>query len=423
MAKILVCADGFFRAFSPISLEPYIEMFIKSLVANGNHVMSYIGNDIIKKNKKFKSWYRQLYTYNEVKTFNPEIIFTFNNLIDERFLKNLDCKCYIIASDTPLYWHKKELLSKYKDKYRVLYFNNDFSNELEQIYKIDFKNQLQIPYTTDLKAYPENQDKDITFCGNFCTSQWYIIDNKLDLPLKSLEKFEIIFHEMIQTYKENHTINDGLYEQYYNLNKHKNIDKQQIEKALCLAFTNKTRIDLLSRISDLNLHIYTSKENFNIFNYDYDLFTKCHFQNICSAKDNEKIYNQSKIALSLPHFQAKTGFSWRVCDIMASNAMLLSNDNADLKKQFGNIIPTYKTSEELKKLCLYYLEHDDERIDIVNKAQEIINKKHRFINLLELLQQYTEIKLLNNETNGKLLNTTRTNYLQKKYLRKKGQND
>ena len=51
MARILVCADGFFRNFSPFGLEPYIESFINSLVQAGNDVLPYIAKDFKKKSK------------------------------------------------------------------------------------------------------------------------------------------------------------------------------------------------------------------------------------------------------------------------------------------------------------------------------------------------------------------------------------
>ena len=374
MTRILVCADGFFRHFSPISLEPYIEMFINSLVDNGNEVMPYITNDFYKKNKKIKNWCRTLLAYEDVKNFNPEIIFSFNNAIDERFLKNFDCKCYIIASDTPTFWNNQDLILKYNKKYSVLYFNDDFKNELKDTYKIDFEHQHLIPYTTDIKNIKTIQDKDICFIGNFNSPKWLTIAKFLLKKDVDIREKEFLFKKMLNYYKNNGFIDQNLFEEFLSYFKEQPIQKKELESAFCIILTNEKRILLLNELLDLDLNIYTHSSNLECFDFNYKLFNKCHFEKISNYISNEKIYNETKISLSLPHFQVKTGFSWRICDILATNSMLLTNPTKDLQKLFNNIIPVYENQKDLREKVLYYLKHEDERKDIVLKSQEIIEK-------------------------------------------------
>ncbi len=413
MTRILVCADGFFRNFSPVSLEPYIDMFINSLAKNGNIVMPYIVSDIVKRGK-FKNWYRKFFTYEEVKNFNPEIIFAFNNALDERFLKNLDSDCYIIASDTPIFWNNKDLIKKYKDKYSVLYFNNDFAKELNNEFDIPFEKQCLIPYTTDMEAFDLLQDKEISFVGNFNAPAFShfsraLFKNKNNLLLK-----ENSFKKLINEYIEKGIITSSYDEIFLKDGK---CSKEQLERSLCLAFTNYERNMLLNALLDYDLHIYTHFSNLTCFDYNYRLFLKCHFDSVSTIKENEFIYNTSKISLNLPHYQAKTGFSWRVCDILASNSLLLSNPTSDLSNMF-EVVPVYNSDKELKEMCAYYLKNDLERKDIVKECQKIINQKHRYIHLLKIIEDFADVKLINSNQKGLIKSTYRTRKIQKKYFKK-----
>ena len=160
MANILVCADGYFRLFSPFSLEPYIDGFIQMLLSTGHNVFSYIESDL-KHKKAYKNYLRHYQAYLDVIRFKPDIIFAFNNMLDERFLTKFRCPIYIIASDTPLFWHNKDCIKKYKDRFNVLYFNTDFANDLNTDFGISSKRQLLIPYTTAVAAIDCPQNKDL----------------------------------------------------------------------------------------------------------------------------------------------------------------------------------------------------------------------------------------------------------------------
>lgn len=423
MANILVCADGFFRGFSPLSLEPYIQGFIDILIENGHNVMPYIDKDITSGNHLRNSIYHFM-GYCDVVAFKPDFIFAFNNVIDERFLHKYNCPIYIIASDTPLYWHNKDLILKYPGRFYVLYFNNDFENELIENFKIDKKHQLLIPYTTAIVPESIEQDKDISFVGNFCCATSLGLQNKIikNLPNVVRDNAAYIYKQMFDEYKKTGIISQRLYNELQSLIHNPGITVDDIATSFCSAITNKGRIDLLSGLLDLDLHIYTFMDNLTCIDFDYNLWKKCHFQFITTIQDNQRIYNTSKISLNLPHAQVHTGFSWRTCDIMASNAMLLSNPTDDLIRLFSGIVPTYTDAKDLHDKCEYFIKHESERCDIVKKCNEIINKNHRYENLMILLNQFMGLPLKTKSTPGHIVNIHRTQYKQNKYNKKiKGQ--
>ena len=103
---------------------------------------------------------------------------------------------------------------------------------------------------------------------------------------------------------------------------------------------------------------------------------------------------------------------------MASNSMLLSNPTDDLLKLFGGIIPTYKTKEELKDKCEYYLKHENERQDIVKICQKMIEKNHRYENVFSIVENISGIKLLNVGPSCPIQEFSRTAKKRSKYLRR-----
>lgn len=426
MARILVCADGFFRAFSPFGLEPYIDSFIQVLARHGNRVMPYICKDF----EHRKVWKRKFYLWQatqEIKKFDPEIVFAFNNSFNPLFFKHFNCPVYIVASDSPIYWSNKELLKEKNEKYSVCYFNADMAIPLRDEYHIPLDRQLLIPYSTDIH-YDETQDfdKDITFIGNFYNPNCFLFDFLFyDLAVQSDEnkgRLKNLIMEFADELKSSHKKNDKALESYKKiialLKRDKGYDKAVSE--VFGALTSEKRIELLSALTDMDLHIYTWDQNLRCISNYYSLFRKCHLDMVYSVQANEKTYNESKIALSLPHAQVNTGFSWRICDIMASNAMLLANPTDDLFRLFGGVVPTFNNAQELRNKCQYFLKNEKERADIVKACQKLIDKNHRYENVFQTIEEYSGIKLLNLGPACTVEQFSRTNTKQQRWVRKRG---
>lgn len=184
------------------------------------------------------------------------------------------------------------------------------------------------------------------------------------------------------------------------------------------ALTSEQRIECLSALTDMDLHIYTWSQNFRCISNYYSLFRKCHLESVYSIEASQNIYNESKISLSLPHAQVNTGFSWRVCDIMASNSMLMSNPSEDLIRLFDGTVPTFDSARELKDKCQYFLKNEAERTDIVKACQKLIDNNHRYENVFNIIEDYSGMKLLNAGMARPPELFSRTKTKQQRWLRK-----
>ena len=111
-------------------------------------------------------------------------------------------------------------------------------------------------------------------------------------------------------------------------------------------------------------------------------------------RDNQDVYNSSKLCININHIQATSGFSWRVCDVMASNGCLVSEDNPGIHRLFPDIpIPVFSNKYEAREQCIRLLKNENLRREIVLQCQAAIEQGYRFKHILPQLENFLNIPL------------------------------
>lgn len=143
------------------------------------------------------------------------------------------------------------------------------------------------------------------------------------------------------------------------------------------------RLKVLDAVADLGLKLYGTDNWIEV--YQSSLPTLRAFQIHDAINTREKlvnIYQRSKIAINVSHQQAIGGLPYRIYDLMASSAMLLADEESrtDLEHLFGKDcpVPLYRSPEHARELAAYYLAHEDERVKIVGRCNELVAKGFRF---------------------------------------------
>ena len=154
------------------------------------------------------------------------------------------------------------------------------------------------------------------------------------------------------------------------------------------------RVRTLATVADLGLKIYGTPNWYKDLPYEPELTLSYINKYVYSLKHNQDIYNSSKIGININHLQAKSGFAWRVCDIMASNACLVTEYKPDIEKLFPKIpIPFFTNRFEAREQCIKLLKNENLRRDIVLSCQSVINEKYRFKHLIANIEDYLNISL------------------------------
>jgi spore maturation protein CgeB len=159
------------------------------------------------------------------------------------------------------------------------------------------------------------------------------------------------------------------------------------------AFAN--RVNFFSHFTDYNLKLFGTGWN------DYNLFkNNCMFEGRrISIPESVKIYNASKININLHSSNEDNLFDQygdfinpRTFEICSCGAFQLTDDREALREFFtpGLNIETFSTIEEAKDKINYYLIHENERLKIAKKGQELVylnhTYKHRMSEALNTIQ-------------------------------------
>lgn len=162
---------------------------------------------------------------------------------------------------------------------------------------------------------------------------------------------------------------------------------------------SKSRETLLRNILDYKPKIWGDKKwaSSSLKNYYQNSWLK--------PMDVLRVYSRSKIVVNHHEYKTKikTTLNFRVYEATANGAMVLSDFRKDLPKLFkirGNNkeIETYKNVSELKNKLNYYLQNEDKRIAIAQRAFKRTKSDHSFkkrvVEIVEHSNQFLETKNL-----------------------------
>lgn len=387
-----------FAAFFSCAKDPnnktaipcFYETFIKELQNAGNELFVYIS-------KIFGIDYGRApqTLLEQIKDFNPDLIILFNNAFYE-IGDEFECPIFVYEVDSPLYYSNKTALKNNIERYKFIVIQEESKKILIEEYKAPEKNILIAPFFSEIKKENLKTEQNICFIGTkFTSSKTKTIFSEFMLNSPSTDEIET-YKKLLNEYEKNPFLKKEELFEKYNITSEKikeNFDTQRI--IFYLSDYNRTKT--LSLVSDLGLRIYGTdgwmtdnyNEPFLILNYDKTP--------VYSIKHNQDIYNSSKIGININHLQAKQAFSWRVCDIMASSACLVSEYKPDIEKRFKSIgLPLFNNPYEARELCMKLLKEENKRADIVAAQNEIIEKSYRFKNVKALIEDYFVISLSGN---------------------------
>lgn len=147
--------------------------------------------------------------------------------------------------------------------------------------------------------------------------------------------------------------------------------------------SNEARISVFEKLHEFGLAIFGNREWLTASVYHPNILNYFHDGGGISKHDEiMEIYNSSKICINVSQIQSGSALPYRVIDILASNALLITNyhPESDVFAIFGEDCPIvmYKNLEELSDLCKYFLSHEEERLKLVKKCNELVRSGFDF---------------------------------------------
>ncbi len=106
-----------------------------------------------------------------------------------------------------------------------------------------------------------------------------------------------------------------------------------------------------------------------------------HYQGFADHyRDLPRIYSAAKVNLDISRVYQPNVVTMRVFDVLAAGGFVLADRNDSLLQLFeeGKEIACYSTPEEAAQKISYYLQHEDERLEIARRGHEKVLRAHTF---------------------------------------------
>ncbi len=386
MAKIMLIAFQPIIGNSIKDLVCYYESIIQELTKEGNEIL--VLNNFYIETHKYKKVKRQYIStiVEQVKNFAPDIIFSFNNQIYEDIINVTNCPILSFEADLVEFMANKELVRKYSDRYYLVSFYPKFVSDY---FALGFKKEhiINLHCATSIQKESLEKKNEISFIGTrFATIKENIASDLLQNNSSNLyELYKDFYKTPSYDYK-------NLLSKYLNLTIDKEIDYYGIFDY---------RIYVLQSIYDLGLKLYGIYWDRLPLEY-IQLMTCFDKTPTYSLKHNQDLYNSSKINLSISHPQCKGySFPWRIYDIMASDGLLITSESKlldEITKDFVKV-PSFNSPYEVRDLCKYALNNPNYCKDIIEASNKFIEKHGRWSDNFKVIEDITNIKLVNLQTN------------------------
>ncbi len=398
MAKILYSTIG----FGSKELYCYHDQFTNALKDAGNDVLVMTSDGIIRNGWSSNDHFENIDEKkldDFIESFNPDLVIASNNVLYNRVPKILDCPIIIFAADKPIGYADNKKIKDNVDRYHFIYETVDWENQIKDLFAPKSSRMIMMPTATNIRAENLEQNTNISFIGtNFNFTHKF----KEHFLKESDQKLTEKFRQFYDLYKNNSR--DGIVGNLDKLGFKQDVVEKIGDLDLLNIMSGNKRVQTLAAIADLGLELYGHDNWIDVVDFSFELMLSYKREKIVTAKQNQDLYNRSKIAINLSHEQALDNFSWRVRDIMASNACLVSDYRKNLEVYFGKYvkIPTFNNAFEARDLCQKLLKDESWRSEIVKGCQLAIEEEHRFSYRLRDMEQALGVKLLNDGRDGSI---------------------
>jgi Glycosyl transferases group 1 len=148
--------------------------------------------------------------------------------------------------------------------------------------------------------------------------------------------------------------------------------------------TNRARLAVVERLAKHGLALFGNAGWRKLLTHDGAVLQALQSGPApASHADLSRVYNASRISINAPQAHTAVGaVQYRMIDVMASGALLITRHDrpSDLGRVFGDDcpVPTYRDLDELERLCVHYLAHEDERRDLVARCNALLASGYSF---------------------------------------------
>lgn len=372
-------------------MPPFFESFLKGLEDAGNQVLCF-HHKIYRREfvGKIPAAYKSI-----IKEFNPELCILFNFSFWD-ISDVVDCPIIIYDTDSPIYFCHLDVLKQKTDRFLFVAGQSKMPELYRKMFGVNDEQVCHVPFFTAVQADPNaNPIHNIGFLGaNFSDNGCGFVRKFIDSNPSNDDRHAA--KEALQEFlKRPFSDFDSIYDDNDISASVRMTCPDYVQAAIELSGIK--RMEILNALTDLGLEIRGKYWTRKIMDLYPQLMLAFDQTPTWGLQDNQDFYNSNIISVNTTHIQDLSGFSFRVCDIMASNSCLVSEYRPDIVTLFPKAnIPTFTNAYEAREQCIKILNNKNLRDDIVAASHEAIDQSYRFINVLNSLEEFTGMTLHSN---------------------------
>ncbi len=386
MAKVFVSMFNAVRnPNNYCTMPPFYESFLQGLKEQGNDILCFFHKNFVRDfSEEMPSFLKE-----KLIEFDADIYIFFNNHFWD--ISDLTDKPIIIYEvDSPLFYKNLDKVKANPTRYRYITIQKGAVKVIQDTFSIEEKYVCYVPPFTEVRADKSIEpDTNISFVGSNWGADGCAFVTDFMAKNVSVEEAKLAKQAYEMYAKNPFTSTEELYDRYENISEIKNKLILNNDGNVSQRISGIKRLHHLEAISDLGLELHGPTWLTTCTRYFPGVAFSYNSEPVFSLEDNQRLYNRSKIGFNINHIQAKTGFSWRVCEVMASNACLVGERKPDMQELFKGInLPTYTNAYEAREVCKKILESEDTRKEIVLASNDIIDRQFRFKNAMVIMEQF-----------------------------------
>ena len=404
MAKIIVSFHSVFLLNQEWQVSVFYEGFIDELRRQGNDVMVLISNDFIcgpwnGTNELLRGIDRKKLD-DAIRSFDPDIVFAFNNSTLRGLEDKVECPFILWRADSFSYFNDKDIIKLKEGRYLFFSFSRDGIEEYKEFIAPGKGRLFHVSSATGIHASKVEKRDNISFIGTY-----FIMDRVL-WSLLSAEPRR--FAKLMRQYEQGTCFDLDRCLRELGLENH-GITLAGLRGVRAGELRNQT----IAAVAPLGIRIFGTPNWKSIGEFSVDSALGYDRRLAYSLEHNESIYNRSRIAISVSHSQNVTGYPWRVQDIMASDACLVSDRRSELEQDFGAEVPLqlYDSPWEAFEVCRRLLEDEELRRDVVAASNAVIERGHRWHHRLRDIEQICGVQLCHSGQAGAVTRLDPLNFL------------
>lgn len=393
-------------------LGPSYEGMVRSLVEMGNDVLYYVTSDFAStpwgSDVKTDPQYDIEKMKDTIRKFKPDLVIAMNNCIFEHILEVVDCPVLAYDADMPFYFNDKDRIRKNIDRYWFPCHNKFGLKFSKDYWKAKDDHFFLLPPATAMRP-----DDNMAISQNISfISSNFSVPYQIQQVIRSMPETH---DELLNIFKQ--LKNDPYYTPDLDSVKSDSLRavlRDGMDSFMLMAvFAGENRLKVLTLLTELGLGLYGTSSWNEIGTILPGIWMSYKKGNYYTLKHNQDIYNSSKIGININHPQNPTGYAFRVPDIMASSACLVSEPLEEIREYFGEHveIPFFSTPAEAYDICKKLLNDEPMRRDIVERSQQAINQAHRYSHRIRTLGEIFNLDVTSNAGRGTFIRMFPEEYL------------